>query len=344
MKKISRKVELNFKESSGKYKRTNKSTLTKESGEIPENAFRGLVVSSVGLFYSVRFLQEGGNRFINCHSAGTIITKNLDSTLIAVGDYVYFVIEQDETHGEIGYIVAVEERKNCFSRLSLSGKNFEQVLAANVDNLLIMQSTKTPRINKRLIDRYLVTAELNLIKPIICINKIDLINLDNFMLEFEAYFELEIPVHFVSIQEEIGMDDIKEVLAGKKTVLSGPSGVGKSSLLNFLMGRRVQSVKEISKKSSKGVHTTSFAKLFEYEEGSEVIDTPGIREFGIWGLEKNDLPLYFHEFDPYARDCKFNSCSHIHEPGCRVIEALEAGEIDLDRYESYLNIFDSLED
>ena len=101
MKKISRKVELNFKESSGKYKRTNKSTLTKEYGEIPGNALRGLVVSSVGLFYSVRFLQDDGNRFINCHSAGTIITKNFDSTLIAVGDYVYFVIEQDETHARL---------------------------------------------------------------------------------------------------------------------------------------------------------------------------------------------------------------------------------------------------
>jgi ribosome biogenesis GTPase / thiamine phosphate phosphatase len=344
MKKISRKEELNFKESSGKYKRTSKSTLIKETGELPINAKKGLVVSSVGLFYKIKYDKNGSPRRIKCFSAGTIITKNSDSTLIAVGDYVYFVIEQDEKFGEVGYIVSVEERKNCFSRLSLSGKNFEQVLASNIDNLLIMQSAKTPRVNKRLIDRFLVAAELNSIKPIICINKIDLIDMEKFEVEFLAYYELGVPIHFVSVKNNIGLDDLKKRLKGKISVLSGPSGVGKSSILNYLMGEKVQSVKEISKKSSKGVHTTSFAMLFEHDEDSQVIDTPGIREFGIWGIEKNELPLYFHEFDPYTTDCRFNSCSHIHEPGCKVIEALEEGKIDLERYESYINIFDSLED
>jgi ribosome biogenesis GTPase len=189
----------------------------------------------------------------------------------------------------------------------------------------------------------LVAAELNNISPMICINKIDLVKKSEIKSDFKFYEDLKIPVYYVSFMKNRGIKELISFLEGKKTVIIGQSGVGKSTFINSLFGEEIQKTNEISDWSSKGKHTTSFIQLFDYNNKFEIIDTPGIKEFGIWGLQKEDLTHYFPEFSEFNDECKFKPCSHIHEPGCKVIEALENDEILPERYQSYLNIYESLD-
>ena len=321
-----------------KYKRRKtKRTVVKEEGEIPDNAQKGLVISIIGTNVIV---ENSSGKNVNCVTAGIIISKNKDQTLITVGDFVEFILPDDEEN--IGMIVKVYERKNHFSRKAIIYHK-EDVIAANIDFLIIMMSSISPDYNKRLIDRFLVTAELNNVKPMICINKIDIFDDDSMKDDLNVYQELGIDLFYISAKENIGIEPVLEKIKDKITVLVGPSGTGKSTFLNTVLQKNIQEVRETSSKTSKGKHTTSFARVYNLIVGGKIIDTPGIREFGIWGLPKNDLALYFHEFDKYNIKCKYYPCSHLHEPGCAVAEAIENSEIDFDRYESYVNMYHTLD-
>lgn len=278
--------------------------------------------------------------------SGVLYSENDSSSLIAVGDNVLFKINQNQT-GESGLplasIVKIEKRKKIFARKASGYEPFEQVIASNISHVMILSATIEPEYNLRLIDRMLVAAQLNDISPIICINKIDLVKKKDIISDFKFYQDLNIPIFYVSFLKNKGMNELTQFLEGKKTVLIGPSGVGKSTFINSLFGEEIQRTNDISDWSNKGKHTTSFIQLFDYKNKFEIIDTPGIKEFGIWGLEKADLTFYYPEFERFNEICKFNPCSHTHEPGCKVIEAVENEEILSERYQSYLNIYDSLD-
>ncbi len=340
-----------------KSRSASKRTLIKESGIIPKDALRGLVLASIGKFIIVR--SEESQKIFECYMGGTLITPNKKSSLVVVGDEVHFIIDKhqnestvfDETISESGYetgiIIAVEERKNSLARKVPGKSKREHIIAANADYLLLIMSAFQPRYNRKLIDRFLVAAELGGLNFALCINKIDLVHKDDMDIlkeDFIPYWELGIKTFFVSVDKEINLNNVEEFLKGNRVILAGPSGVGKSSIVNYLLGDSIQTVNEISERTQKGQHTTSSVRMFDLDDSTQIIDTPGVREFAISGLDKEELALYYHEFDRYFPDCKYPQCSHIHEPHCAVLEAVENGEIDIQRYESYINLFNTLED
>ncbi len=314
-----------------------------------EDLLPGRVIASSGRYWIVEPIAERreGTKLYLCVPARSIITDNPpDTSLLAVGDKVRF--QPGILYGEAiaagkqpGVIYYVEARKTALTRAKKS--RFEQVIAANVDQLCIMMAADNPRYNRRLIDRYLVAAMKGELAPCIILNKIDLVSdLEALKEDFRTYQEtLAIPVFFLSIRRQIGLEHLAAHLRNKISVLSGPSGVGKSTLVNALIGDEVQVTAEVSK-WGKGVHTTTGSRMFRLPQGGYLVDTPGIREFGIWELRKSELRFYFPEFLAYH--CRYPDCTHIHEPGCAVREAVLAGEIDPQRYESYQQLYFSLPD
>lgn len=281
---------------------------------------------------------------------GVINSTNRESSLIAVGDYVKVIQSenhQKQSHLPLCTIEQIEERTTSLSRKSSGYEPFEQIIASNITDVMILVATANPDYNLKLIDRIVISAELNNLNPIICVNKIDLIDYDEIYEDFRIYQEQGIEVYFVSIRNKINLQALLEALKGKEVALIGQSGVGKSTLVNLLFASELQKTNEISTFNFKGKHTTSFVKMFDYNFDNKIkfkiVDSPGIKEFGIWGLEKSDLPFYFKEFGEYATTCKYQPCTHTHEPGCAVIQAVEDGKILPVRYQSYLNILDSLE-
>jgi ribosome biogenesis GTPase len=205
-------------------------------------------------------------------------------------------------------------------------------------------AAETPKYNKRLIDRYLIAARCGDLEPIIVINKLELANQE--LLEDDLYTyteELNLDLYLISLKENLNTDELKNKLKDRRSILTGPSGSGKSTFINYILDDQIQEVGEVSQKTAKGLHTTSFVRMFELPFGGEIIDSPGIREFALWDINKEELPTYFDDFVEYHHDCKFLPCTHTHEPKCAVIEALEEGKIDPDRYESYLSLLSSIE-
>jgi len=266
---------------------------------------------------------------------------------IAIGDVVEFELNQDRT----GVINTVDERKNHLSRklpkvrgASYRGERLEQVIAANIDNVCIVSSVSEPKFNNRVIDRFLVSAESSYLNPLIIINKMDLEKPDSIQHWVDLYNLIGYNVLQTSVFTEEGIDELKIHLIKMKNLFWGQSGVGKSSLLNKLFPQLNLKVGDISRFSSKGTHTTVTSYMINVDEQTFIIDTPGIREIDPYGIRKEDLGHYFKEFNKYINDCKFNTCTHHHEPGCAVIKAVESGMISEYRYESYLRILDTIED
>ncbi len=265
---------------------------------------------------------------------------------VAVGDEVEFDLNFDST----GSIVKIIERENYLSRkaprlkgASFRGERLEQIIASNLDQLFIVSSIEHPAFNNRLIDRIIVAAESGGIETKIIINKSDLDKNDKIKKWDKLYSDIGYQVFVTSATEEKGLEELSEQFTGKTTCFWGQSGVGKSSLLNRLFPQLKLKVGEVSDYSSKGRHTTVTVQMYKINENTHVVDTPGIREIEPYGIRKEDLGHYFVEFSEYILNCKFNSCTHNHEPGCAVVRAVEEGIISQERYISYLNLLATIE-
>lgn len=273
--------------------------------------------------------------------------KLLTLDIAAVGDFVEFDLNSDGS----GVINKILPRRNRISRkaprikgASLRGERLEQIIAANVDNLVIVSSWLNPKFNNRLIDRIIVIAESSSVIPIVVINKIDLDPSNERTKWVNLYKEIGYDVFETSATAKEGIEELKSKLKGKVNLFWGHSGVGKSSLLNLLYPELNLKIGEISNYTLKGKHTTVTAIMKKVDEKTFAIDTPGIREIDPYGIKKEDLGHYFREFSKYILECKFNTCTHHHEPGCAVIKAYQNGKISSERYQSYLSILDSIEE
>jgi ribosome biogenesis GTPase len=267
--------------------------------------------------------------------------------IATVGDIVDYQLNNDGT----GVINKILTRKNYISRklpklkgAGTRGERLEQIVAANIDNLFIIVSWASPKFNNRLLDRIIVSGESSSIKTKIIFNKSDLKN----NLENDEWIKLYSGIGYevfeTSSKNGKGIEPVKKALKDKINLFWGQSGVGKSSLLNFLYPELELKIGEISQSTSKGQHTTVTSLLKKVEDNTFIIDTPGIREIDPYGLRKEDLGHFFVEFENFQNNCRFNTCTHHHEPGCSVIDAVERKIIHPKRYQSYLNILDTIED
>ncbi|MEX2016122.1 MAG: ribosome small subunit-dependent GTPase A [Candidatus Hydrogenedentales bacterium] len=257
-------------------------------------------------------------------------------TLLAPGDEVLV-----EPFDDQNWVVAVAPRRSRLSRLAIEGSRVtEQVVAANVDVLVIVASAAKPGLKPGLIDRYLISADMGGVEPILCVNKIDLV--EEPPAAVADYEALGIPVVLTSCETGRGIDELRGRLQGRLSVFAGQSGVGKSSLLNALDPDLDLATQEVSDANEKGRHTTTNAELFTLKGDIRVIDTPGIRKLGLAKLERNELDLYFPDIAEFAAACRFRDCGHLHEPECAVREALARGQLSPRRYRSYLRIRETL--
>lgn len=300
----------------------------------------GRVIQSTGKWYKVAVNGE----IIECRLPGKFRLDSKEVTNpIAVGDTVILKIEEDGT----GTIQEIKERKNYVPRQATHGRRGEQILVSNIDRAWVVQSIKQPKLKPGFIDRFLVTCEAYEVPAGIIINKKDLANLKNRrMIEdlTDLYIELGYKILATSIHDDHSLHNLSDQLKNQTSVFIGPSGVGKTSLLNAIDPKLELKVNEVSAYSNKGKHTTTFAKLVSLKSGGYIVDTPGIREFGIVNIDESELSLYFPEMKEPSQHCKYYNCTHFHEPKCGVIEAFEEGKISPERYNSYLNILETLSD
>lgn len=302
-----------------------------------------VVYKSTGSWYSVKTLD---GRFYNARMKGVFKIEDITSTNpIAVGDHV--LLEEENETENTATIIALPNRKNYIARTSPHNKRQHHIIASNLDQTLLFATLKNPRTSNGFIDRFLIAAEAYHVPAIIVFNKADLYKkkeLEQYELLHGIYTSIGYKVLLLSLEQKKGTEELQSVLKDKVTLLSGHSGVGKSTFINTLfpdMGLRTQ---EVSGWSGKGMHTTTFAEMFDLPYGGQVIDTPGIREFGLVDIEKHELSHYFPEMRELINDCQFNNCQHINEPGCAVKEAVQDGSISVERYASYLSIFDTIDD
>lgn len=279
------------------------------------------------------------NQVIQCTIRGKLIVDDETYAAVKVGDNVVISLVTERE----GVIEKILPRTSKLTRTIASRQYKEHIIAVNIDQLLIILSTKNPRFKSGLMDRYLVIAEKNQLHPLICINKIDLSNAEKFAPYLDYYQgKLGMPVFFTSAITGEGVTLLEKSLQNSVTALVGHSGVGKSSLIKAIQPGLNIKIAAVSERTRKGQHTTTHVQLFPLLNNSFVIDTPGIRELGFWGIYKKDLANYFIEYRQYAHECQFGDCTHIHEPGCAVKSAVSRGEILEERYNNYINIFESL--
>lgn len=297
----------------------------------------GLITKSTGSWYQV---QTPDGQKIDCRIKGKFRIKGITTTNpIAVGDIVDFEMEPDR---EDGIITNLHQRKNYIIRKSINLSKQAQIIAANLDQAILVVTLASPRTSLGFIDRFLVTAEAYDIPARLVFNKLDLFSDEGLevLADYKAIYEdIGYPCFEVSAIEGTNISQVQDLLKDKVTLFSGHSGVGKSSLINALLPELELRTNMVSDWSDKGMHTTTFAEMFELPQGGFIIDTPGIRELGVIDIEKQELGHFFPEMRERMNQCRFNNCRHINEPGCAVLEALEEGEITLSRYESYLSIY-----
>ena len=296
---------------------------------------KGVVLATRGRLFEV--ITESGNK-LKCEVRRKVKSEADATTPVAVGDDVLI----SPTHQGSAIIEEVLERRTAFFRPAVGQETIKQVIAANLDKLAIVSSITSPKLKTGLIDRFLISAQLGNLQPLIIINKIDLPKPAEFETVFSAYKSLGIEVFPTSCETGEGIQDLKQAMRGYKTILVGHSGVGKSSIINQLVPGLDLKTATISKSTNRGKHTTAHIELFELPSGGSLADSPGLKVMGIWDVEKAELQYYYAEFEKYNGTCRFKDCAHIHEPNCAVKQALETGEIENFRYENYLAILESL--
>ena len=298
---------------------------------------QGLVIKSTGSWYTV--LGDDGVKY-DCRIKGKFRMKGLVTTNpVAVGDVVDFETEPDL---QTAVITHLHQRKNYIIRKSINLSKQAQVIAANLDQACLVVTLASPRTSLGFIDRFLVTAEAYAIPSILIFNKLDLFSEEGkeILAEYMAVYEkIGYPCYAVSALNGDNLDTIKALLTNKTSLFSGHSGVGKSSLINQILPGIELRTGVISDFSDSGKHTTTFAEMFELPFGGKLIDTPGIRELGVIDIEKEELGHFFPEMRQRLNTCKYHNCVHVNEPGCAVLLALENGEIEPSRYDSYMSIY-----
>jgi ribosome biogenesis GTPase len=302
---------------------------------------QGIVYKSTGSWYLVK---DDKGRIRNARIKGVIKLDDITSTNpIAVGDVVEFE-EENELENSV-MITKIHDRKNHINRQSPRIKSQQHIVAANIDQSMMIATIKEPRTSQGFIDRFLVACEMYHVPAIILFNKIDLYGekeLHKLEMMKEVYEKVGYVVKGVSLKQEKNLDAIKELLKDRVTLISGHSGVGKSTFINAILPQAQVKTQDVSGWSGKGQHTTTFAEMYELPFAGKIIDTPGMKEFGLVDIERQELSGYFPEMRERLNNCQFNNCLHINEPGCAVKEAVVEGEIDEDRYVSYYNILESI--
>jgi ribosome biogenesis GTPase / thiamine phosphate phosphatase len=281
------------------------------------------------------YVQTDDGRSLRCAVRRLLKTLATDErSVVATGDRVWVRLGQNE--GDEGMIERVEPRHGLLTR---SSRGKEHVLVANVDQVVIVVSLVEPELKPHLIDRYLASAEQGKIAPVVCLNKVDLVDAAIYQPIVGLYAQLQIPVLLTSAGTGVGIGRLRQMLKDRQTVFSGQSGVGKSSLLNAIEPQLALRVREVSDVNQKGKHTTTTAELIRLEGGGWVVDTPGIRQFELWDIIPEEVEGFFPEFRPLVQRCAFADCTHTHEEGCAIKEAVLRRLVSSSRYTSYLGIY-----
>lgn len=303
----------------------------------------GLVYKSTGSWYVVK---GNDGRIYQARIKGVLKIEGITSTNpIAVGDIVDF--EPESELDMTAMVTAVHDRRNYINRQSPAHKMQHHIVAANLDQCLLLATLKEPRTSQGFLDRFLAACEAYHVPAVIIFNKSDIYR-EKEMLKFRElkamYEAIGYKVVLTSVKMGEGVDEVKSMLRDKVSLISGHSGVGKSSFINVLLPGQALRTKDVSGWSGKGLHTTTFAEMYDLPEGGKIIDTPGIREFGLVHISKQELSHYFPEMRGLIQECQFNNCLHMNEPGCAIKAAVESGHISIDRYVSYCTILDSIDE
>ena len=303
---------------------------------------KGIVYRSTGSWY---YIKDEENSFRNGRIKGVMKLDGITSTNpIAVGDRVEF---NDEGAEGAVIITKIEDRKNYINRQSPRHKHQQHIVASNLDQSLLLATVKEPRTSQGFIDRFLVVCEMYHVPAIILFNKTDLYKEKEFaLLSYfqEVYEQIGYRVMSMSLVDNKGIENVADLLKGKTTLISGHSGVGKSSFINTIVPELAIKTQDVSGWSGKGQHTTTFAEMYDLPSGGRIIDTPGMKEFGLVGIERQELSGYFPEMRQRLNNCQFNNCMHVNEPGCAIKDGVVEGLINEDRYVSYVNILDSIKE
>lgn len=304
---------------------------------------KALVYKSTGSWYITRAMD---GQLFNARVKGIFKIDDITSTNpVAVGDEVELEVERE---GEAtAVITAICPRRNYINRQSPAHKKMHHIVAANIDQSVLMATLKDPRTSQGFIDRFLVTGEAYHVPAVVVFNKSDLYkkkDTEKYQALAAMYEEIGYRVVGMSLQTGEGVETVKELLNDKITLLSGHSGVGKSSFINAIFPGLRLKTQDVSGWSGKGLHTTTFAEMFDLPFGGKIIDTPGMREFGLVDISRQELSHYFPEMRERLADCQFNNCLHLNEPGCAVLKAVTEGRIHPDRYISYCTILGTIDD